>query len=73
VNRAPMDSSAHAEPQILISHLMEGIGLALDLKGRRLFVTDLAGSVYSTNLDGSDQKMLMAAMGKLSGIVYVER
>ncbi len=36
VNRAPMDAEAEnrKEPEILFSHLMEGIGLALDLKGR---------------------------------------
>jgi hypothetical protein len=26
---------------------MEGIGIALDLKGERMFVTDLGGSIYS--------------------------
>ena len=74
VNRAPLDSSAdsRAEPQILITHLMEGIGLALDLKGRRMFFTDLAGSVYSANLDGSNEKMLAAGLGNLTGICYVE-
>ena len=35
------------DPEIVFSHLMEGIGLALDLKGGRMFVTDFAGSVYS--------------------------
>ena len=35
---------------------MEGIGLALDLKGGRMFFTDFGGSVYSANLDGSEQK-----------------
>jgi hypothetical protein len=75
VNRAPMNPppDSHAGSQILISHLMEGIGLALDLKGGRMFVTDFAGSVYSANLDGSNQKMLMAAQGNLTGITYVER
>jgi len=47
----------------LISHLIEGIGLGLDWKGGRMFVTDLAGSVYSANLDGSNRKLLMAAQG----------
>jgi hypothetical protein len=28
-------------------HLMEGIGIALDVPGNRMFVTDLAGSVCS--------------------------
>jgi len=39
------------EPQIVFTHLMEGIGLALDLKGGRMFLTDLGGSVYSASLD----------------------
>jgi DNA-binding beta-propeller fold protein YncE len=74
VNRASMDPSANSrtESHILITHLMEGIGLALDLKGRRMFFTDLAGSVYSANLDGSNEKMLAAAEGNLTGICYVE-
>ena len=74
VNRAPMDPEPglQAEPEILVSHLMEGIGLALDLKGNRMFVTDLAGSVYSANLDGSNRKVLFVAMGNLSGIAYME-
>ncbi len=33
--------------------MMEAIGIALDLKGERMFLTDLAGSVYSAKLDGS--------------------
>jgi hypothetical protein len=73
VNRASMDIAAdsHAESQILITHLMEGIGLVLDLESGRMFVTDLAGSVYSANLDGTNPKMLLAAQGNLSGITYV--
>ena len=35
--------------EILLTHLMEGIGIALDLKGERMFVTDLGGSIYSAN------------------------
>jgi hypothetical protein len=74
VNRAPMDSAPgiREEPEILISHLMEGIGLALDRLGGRMFITDLGGSVYRANLDGSEQKTLLVAQGNLSGIAYVE-
>jgi DNA-binding beta-propeller fold protein YncE len=74
VNRAPMDPTPdHREnPEIVFSHLMEGIGLALDLKGGRMFVTDLAGSVYSANLDGSNKKLLLFAEGNLTGIAYAE-
>ena len=75
VNRAPMDSvspGVREEPAILFTHLMEGIGLALDRKGARMFITDFAGSVYSANLDGSDQKTLLFAQGNLTGIAYAE-
>jgi len=74
VNRAPMDRlpGNHQEPEILFTHLEEGIGLALDLKGGRMFITDFAGSLRSANLDGSNQKTLLFAEGNLTGIAYVE-
>ena len=74
VNRAPMEAEAgnRREPQIVFDHLMEGIGLTLDLKGGRMFITDFGGSVYSANLDGSNKKTLLVAQGNLTGIVYVE-
>jgi DNA-binding beta-propeller fold protein YncE len=74
VNRAPMDPApgTRKEPEIVFNHLMEGIGLSLDLENKRLFLTDLGGSVYSANLDGSNQKNLLIAQGNLSGIVYAE-
>jgi len=75
VNRAPMDlaqGTGKKEPGIIFDHLMEGIGIALDLKGGRMFLTDLGGSVYSANLDGSNKKTVLAAEGNLTGIVYAE-
>jgi DNA-binding beta-propeller fold protein YncE len=75
VNRAPMDpaqGNGKKEPVIIFDHLMEGIGIALDLKGGRMFLTDLGGSVYSANLDGSNKKTVLAAEGNLTGIVYAE-
>src|SRR5262249_35973535 len=45
---------------------------ALDLMGGRMFITDLTGSVYSANLDGSDKKALLIAKGNLTGIAYAE-
>ena len=74
VNRAPLDVTPGTSivPEILFDHLMEGIGLALDLKGGRMFFTDFAGTVYSANLDGSNQKTLLFAQGNLTGIAYAE-
>jgi DNA-binding beta-propeller fold protein YncE len=74
VNRAPMDSAAKGRPapEIVFSHLMEGIGIALDLKGDRMFITDFGGDVLSARLDGSDKKVLLVAQGNLTGIAYSE-
>ena len=72
VNRAPMEPAAAREPEILFNHLMEGIGLALDLKDGRMFITDFGGSVYSANLDGSNRSTLLFAEGNLTGIAYAE-
>jgi hypothetical protein len=63
---------AGQRPKILINDLMEGIGLSLDLKGGRMFFADLGGSVYSTKLDGSEKKVLVAAQGNLTGVAYVD-
>ncbi len=74
VNRAPLDSPSgkREAPEIIFSHLMEGIGLALDHAGGRMFVTDLGGSLYSLNVDGSKPKVLLFAQGNLSGIAYAK-
>jgi len=71
VNRASIDDKP-AEPEILVNHLMEGIGIALDVAGDRMFVTDLAGSIYSARLDGSDKQNVLYAQGNLTGIAYAE-
>jgi hypothetical protein len=71
VNRAPVDTKPEA-PEIVFDHLMEGIGIALDVAGNRMFMTDLAGSVYSASLDGSEKRNLLAVQGNLTGIAYAE-
>ncbi len=83
VNRAAMDTDAgdpargadrknRRDRAILVSGLHEGIGISLDLKGGRMFFTDLGGNVYSANLDGSDKRTLFTGQGSLTGIVYVD-
>src|SRR6266496_390900 len=66
------DFTKHPTPDILLTHLMEGIGIALDFKGDRMFLTDLAGTIYSAKLDGSEKKPLLVAQGNLTGIAYAE-
>jgi hypothetical protein len=70
VNRVSIDGKA--KPEILITHLMEGIGIALDVPGNRMFVTDFAGSVYSADLDGKNERNFLYAQGNLTGIAYAE-
>jgi 3-hydroxyacyl-CoA dehydrogenase len=72
VSRAHLDASSGngREPEILVRGLMEGIGLALDLKGGRMFFSDLGGSVYSAKLDGSEKRALTFAEGNLTGVAY---
>ena len=38
----------------------------VDLKGNRMFITDLGGSIYSAKLYRSDKKMLLSTQGNLS-------
>jgi hypothetical protein len=71
VNRASIDAKPEM-PEIVITHLMEGIGIALDVPNDRMFVTDFAGSVYSAKLDGSGERNFLYAQGNLTGIAYTE-
>jgi hypothetical protein len=71
VNRASIDKKPEA-PEILLAHLMEGIGIALDVPGDRMFVTDFAGSLYSARLDGSGEVNFLFGQGNLTGVAYVE-
>ena len=72
VSRASVDAPSGQTPEIVFDHLMEGIGIALDVPGNRMFMTDLGGSVYTAKLDGSDKQPVLFAQGNLTGIAYVE-
>src|SRR4029077_17021954 len=51
---------------------IQGIGIALDVPGNRMFVTDFAGSVYSADLDGKNERNFLYAQGNLTGVAYAE-
>src|SRR5229473_1769553 len=72
VSRALIDveSKKGKEQEIVITDLMEGIGLSLDPEGGRMFFGDLGGSVYSAKLDGSEKKTLLIAQGNLTGVAF---
>jgi hypothetical protein len=71
VSRAPIDGDL--KQQIVLDHLMEGIGITLDVRADRMFVTDLAGSIYCARLNGSEKRPIAMAHGNLTGIVYAEK
>jgi DNA-binding beta-propeller fold protein YncE len=72
VNRALLDAIDVSEPEIVATHLMEGIGIALDPDHNRMFVTDLGGNIWVAALDGSGHRPIRALQGNLTGIAYAE-
>jgi sugar lactone lactonase YvrE len=71
VSRTPIDGRANQE--VVLGHLMEGVGIALDVRGDRMFITDLSGSIYSAHLNGSEKRPIARAQGNLAGIAYAEK
>jgi sugar lactone lactonase YvrE len=71
VSRTPIDGSLKQE--IVLGHLMEGSGIALDARCDRMFVTDLGGSIYTAHLNGSEKRPIAMAQGNLSGVAYAEK
>ena len=78
VSRAPMDPprgadpAARADQQIVLTDLSEGIGIALDVAGGRMFVTDLGGNIYRAKLDGTERRTILTGQGSLTGIAFVD-
>ena len=71
VNRASIDAKPQA-PEIVLTHLMEGIGIALDIPRNRMFMSDFGGSLYVAALDGSKERTLLFAQGNLTGVAYAD-
>jgi hypothetical protein len=76
VSRAPMDppsaAAVRTDPQLLTTGLAEGIGITLDVPHGTMYFTDLGGTVYVSNLDGTAKRKLLSGQGSLTGIAYVE-
>ncbi|HXJ44037.1 MAG TPA: hypothetical protein VNH18_32420, partial [Bryobacteraceae bacterium] len=70
VNR--MKITGKREVEVLVSDLKEGIGLALDVSGNRMFFSDLGGNIYSSALDGSGLRTILSGQGSLTGVAYAE-
>jgi len=80
VNRAKLDpatglfaSTGDGKPyDVIVRHLNEAIGLKLDVENGHMYLTDLGGSLYRCNLDGTDkQKIYSSDERALTGIALV--
>ena len=71
LNRAFVGGEKVSEIEILATRLHEAIGLAVDLKERKAYVSDLAGGVYEVDLKSKKKKVLFAELGDLTGIALV--
>jgi len=60
-----------ARGEKLLGNLKEGIGIAVDTATKKMFITDLGGSIYSANLDGTGMKTIASGYGTATGIDFV--
>jgi hypothetical protein len=72
LNRARIRDGRASDHEILLSGLEEGIGLAYDHKGRRVFVSDLGGHVRVVSVDRPGEgEVVYKGKGKFTGIAYL--
>ncbi len=73
LNRAKLRGGQLVDHEVLLSNLEEAIGLALDLPGRRAFVTELVGgNVRVVDLDHPGEgKVIYHTKGRLVGMAYL--
>jgi hypothetical protein len=72
LNRCRFVGEKPETPEILLSDLQEGIGLALDNAHERAFVTDLGGNLRIAALSGASRpRVIRSGMGPLTGIALL--
>ncbi|MGO4339960.1 3-hydroxyacyl-CoA dehydrogenase [Labrys sp. KB_33_2] len=71
VNRADITPDGLANHEVLATGLQEGIGIALDLGRRHIFVGDLSGAIRMLPLDGGDMATIHRCAGPVTGIAFL--
>jgi len=72
LNRAAIRDGKLVDSEILLSGLKEAIGVAHDGKARRVFVSDLGGTLRVVSLDRpGEAKVIFQGRGPLTGIAYL--
>ncbi|MBB5429811.1 hypothetical protein HDG40_008014 [Paraburkholderia sp. JPY158] len=74
LNRARISTLGLVNREVVARGLKEGIGVCLDWRGRRAFVTDLGGNVRELDIDTNDDSHFttVAHLGVLTGIDYAD-
>ena len=73
LNRALIRRGEPMVREIILAGLKEGIGLTIDRKNKRAFVSDLGGFVRVLNLDRPDNgRVIFSGHGPLTGLVYLD-
>lgn len=71
LNRAKIRPAGPMVREIILTGLKEAIGLAIDRRNNRVFVSDLGGFVWVMSLDGPQMgKIIFSGHGPLTGIAY---
>jgi len=70
VNRADITPEGLCNHQVLATGLDEGIGLALDVVQRRLFVGDLSGTLRSMSMDSGELSIVHRFEGPITGLCF---
>lgn len=68
INRASLSDVGTEKYDILARNMHEAIGLAIDKKNRHIYATDLGGSVYRFDMDGSNKQKFYDGEGAFTGI-----
>ncbi|KAK6218274.1 hypothetical protein LQW54_002801 [Pestalotiopsis sp. IQ-011] len=68
INRASLSDVGTGKYDILARNMHEAIGLTIDKKNRHIYATDLGGSVYRFNMDGSNKQKFYNGEGAFTGI-----
>lgn len=73
VNRADITAEGLRNHEILATGLQEGIGIALDLDRRRVFIGDLSGTIRMIPMEGGDLVTIHRCAGPVTGVAFVSQ
>ncbi|RFU32130.1 hypothetical protein B7463_g4213, partial [Scytalidium lignicola] len=71
INKIDVSDLHKVVKTVLVRKMHEAIGLAIDYRNQKMYMTDLGGGLYTANLDGSGEQVLFSDLGDLTGIACV--